>query len=191
MTIVVLDTRSIQNRPVPPLDPLLLEKDQDHGKNPEAMGMGLSDFDIRARIWNQPIEKEEAMWQLLDEFYHKEPGIMENIWNALTQRENQGGTFVGRDILIPHARVHEIRQPALAVGLAKESISDRQTGGHAKIMILLLTPPGDPDNHIDILGSVSKMARSEQWQRDVMAAVEPLDILKAISSCRFFSETRG
>jgi two-component system, OmpR family, sensor histidine kinase KdpD len=191
MTIVVLDTRSIQNRPFPLPDSMLPEKDQEHGENPEALTMGVLDFDIRARIWNEPIEKEEAMRQLLNEFYHDEPEIMENVWKALIERENQGGTFVGMDILIPHARVQNIRQPALAVGLAKESISDRQTGGHANIMILLVTPPGDPDTHIDILGSISKMARLEQWQRDVMAATEPSDILKAISSCCFFSGARG
>jgi two-component system sensor histidine kinase KdpD len=191
MTIVVLDTRSIQNRPVPASDAMQSAKDQDDGENPETVSKDALDFNIRARIWNEPIEKEEAMRQLLDEYYRDQPQTVENIWNALIDRENQGGTFVGRDILIPHARAHEIGQPMLAVGLGRKSISDPQTGGHAQIMILLLTPTENPDTHIDILGSVSKMARSEQWQRDVMAATEPSDILKAISSCCFFSGTRG
>jgi two-component system, OmpR family, sensor histidine kinase KdpD len=180
MTIVVLDTRSIQNIPVPPADPMPREEDQDHGENPEALRMDVLDFDIRARIWDAPMEKEKAMRQLLDDFYHKEPEIMEHIWNALIERENQGGTFVGKNILIPHARVHEIRQPALAVGLAKESISDRQTGGHAKIMILLLTPDQDNDTHVLILGNVSKMARTDQWQRDVLTAENPSDIVEIV-----------
>jgi two-component system, OmpR family, sensor histidine kinase KdpD len=182
MTIVVLDTRSIQNRPVPANDSMPGEKNQDHRENPEALSMDALDFIIRAKIWDVHMEKEEAMRQLLDEYYHDQPQIFKNIWDALIERENQGGTFVGRDILIPHARAHEIGQPMLAVGLGRKSISDPQTGGHAKIMILLLTPDKDHDTHVLILGNVSKMARSDQWQRDVMAATEPSDIVGIVRS---------
>jgi len=118
---------------------------------------------------------------LVDACCHKGGMSKEKAWDELMAREEQGGTFIGEDIMIPHARIEEITRPILAIGVGKQGILDHQSGRTVKIMILLLTPADDPKRHIEILSSVTRIARVDQWQRDVLSATKPSDILQIVN----------
>jgi two-component system sensor histidine kinase KdpD len=171
VTIVVLDTRKEPEGQAPDLGvappPTPPEEETSLGQIP-------------VFLWNEPMEKESALKQLLDACRQSHPETPEGAWAALLDREKQGGTFVGEDIAIPHARIQGIARPLVCVGFGKSGIHDREAGRSFRIMILLLSPTDKPERHLAMLGMISRMASDDQWRGKLMAASNPLEIVQAI-----------
>jgi two-component system, OmpR family, sensor histidine kinase KdpD len=116
-------------------------------------------------LLEEVMEKEKAFRQLLCECCIVNPEIDEKIaFNILLERENQGATFVGSEIAIPHARLENLKIPVIVIGVHKRGIYDRQSGNTARIIFMLLTPASDPNSHIRMLGVISRMASDTQWR---------------------------
>ena len=131
-------------------------------------------------VWDGPIAKAEAMRQLLDASCREWGDCKAVAWEALLKREQQGGTFVGEDVALPHARITGLRQPLIALGICGEGIEDLQSGHVVKIMLLLLSPSDPPESHVAALGVVSRLARDDQWRKGVLAVRESSDVMKII-----------
>jgi two-component system, OmpR family, sensor histidine kinase KdpD len=131
-------------------------------------------------LWNEPMEKEAALKRLLDACRQAHPDTPEGAWAALLDREKQGGTFVGEDVAIPHARIEGIARPLVCLGFGKSGIYDRKAGRSFRIMILLLSPTDKPERHLAMLGMISRMASDDQWRGKLFAASNPLEIVQAI-----------
>ncbi len=181
ITIVVLDTSAIQEdgtyrSPAP--EPR--ETDWDGVVTPVEAETPLSGMKIA--LWNDPIDKEAAMKELLDMLCLDLPDIRESAWTALTLREEQGGTFAGEEILMPHARIPGIERSLLALGVGKAGIKDRVTGRTARIMFLMLSPAEQPASHIELLGKLARMCQDNQWQRDVLVSESPEETRRIIEA---------
>ncbi len=135
----------------------------------------------RAVLWESVLEKEEAFRQLLHECTLANPGIDEvSALKSLLEREQQGGTFVGSDIAIPHARLDNLNTPVLAIGVNRIGIYDAESGKTARIMFLMLSPNSDPDSHIRLLGAISKMASDSHWRNMMLDARSKKEIIRII-----------
>ncbi len=183
ITVVVLDTKAIADgRPTPDLN-LATEKSfrvsrkkTDPLAEREAILSGAC-----VLMWDEEIEKEEAIRQLLDAYRgEKAEGTEESVWEIVLARERQGGTYVGEDVAIPHARINGIRQPVVALGVGRAGIQDRESGRSIRIMILLLSPTNPPESHVAMLGVISKMAQDDQWRAKVLAAEKPAQVARLI-----------
>jgi two-component system sensor histidine kinase KdpD len=131
-------------------------------------------------IWTNPLQKEQAIRLLVDVCCHAGTTIQEQAWEALTAREQQGGTFVGDDVAIPHARISGLPQPLVAIGIGKGGIHDSQVDRSVKFMFLLLSPMRSPEKHLELLALLSRMARSDQWRKNVLAAINSRDVIRVI-----------
>ena len=131
-------------------------------------------------IWDEPIEKEEAIRQLLDACCSERTKQKETAWASLLEREQQGGTFVGDDVAIPHARITGLRRPLVALGVGRAGIHDRESGRDVRIMLLLLSPVDPPESHLAILGVIGRMARDDRWRREVLSARKSSDVMRVI-----------
>lgn len=181
ITIVVLDTSAIQeDGTYRPPAPEPRETDWDGVVTPVEAETPLSGMKIA--LWNDPIYKEAAMKELLDMLCLDLPDLRESAWTALTLREEQGGTFAGEEILMPHARIPGIERSLLALGVGKAGIKDRDTGRTARIMFLMLSPAEQPASHIEVLGKLARMCQDNQWQRDVLASESPEEIRRTIEA---------
>jgi two-component system sensor histidine kinase KdpD len=181
ITIVVLDTSAIQeDGTYRPPAPEPRETDWDGVVTPVEAETPLSGMKIA--LWKNPIDKEAAMKELLDMLCLDLPDIRESAWTALTLREEQGGTFAGEEILMPHARIPGIERSLLALGVGKAGIKDRVTGRTARIMFLMLSPAEQPASHIELLGKLARMCQDNQWQRDVLASESPEEIRRIIEA---------
>ncbi len=135
----------------------------------------------KAVLWESVLEKEEAFRQLLHECTLANPGIDEvSALKSLLEREQQGGTFVGSDIAIPHARLDDLNTPVLAIGVNRVGIYDAESGKTARIMFLMLSPNSDPDSHIRLLGAISKMASDSHWRNMMLDARSKKEIIRII-----------
>jgi len=180
ITVVVLDTKAIaDNRTTVEL---IRPASKSHHIVAEKRNLTIqNEFVLSNRcvlIWDAIIEKEEAMRQLLDACYHESIGQKESVWKALLEREHQGGTFVGQDVAIPHARIVSLRRPLVALGVGRAGIQDSDSGRSVRIMLLLLSPADPPESHVRVLGAISRMARDDQWRKEVLSAGKSSDIMK-------------
>jgi two-component system sensor histidine kinase KdpD len=182
ITVVVLNTQQILEDRVPDGHLHTTEKTQQDksGKKHLILGRDVMLPDNCILIWDETLEKEMALRQLLDACCKERPDIKESTWEALLKREQQGGTFVGDQVAIPHARIDGLQQSFVALGVCRSGIQDAQTGHVVQIMILLLSPTEPPERHVETLGIISRLVRDDQLLKEVLAAKKPIDIIKVI-----------
>ncbi|MFZ0242861.1 MAG: PTS sugar transporter subunit IIA [Desulfobacterales bacterium] len=182
ITVVVLDTKAMREER-PTLEPVLLA-DEIHSGSQKRKAFDLERYAALSRttalVWEEPIEKDEAIRRLLDSCRGVGKRSRESAWEPVLEREQQGGTFVGEDVAIPHARMAGLSRPLMAIGIGREGIQDQGARRKVRIMMLLLSPVEPPESHIEMLGLISRMARDDQWRKDVLAAGKSADIVRAI-----------
>lgn len=180
ITVVVLDTKAIpDDRPTAgPIRP----GEKLHRNIEEKANLGSRSDNVLANagvlVWDEPMEKEEAMRQLLDACCRERTEQRDSAWKALLEREQQGGTFVGEDVAIPHARIAGLQRPLVAFGVSKAAIRDRESGQEIRIMFLLLSPADPPESHVKMLSVISRMALDDQWRKEALAARESSDVMR-------------
>ena len=138
-------------------------------------------FHANVLLWNDVLEKESAIRQLLEAVCASHPNIpFDYAWRAITEREKQGSTFIGQEIAIPHARIEGIDSPVLAVGVSKIGILDANSEHPATIMFLMLSPLTRPDSHVKLLGLISKMSSDSQWRTSLSKASTQIEVLQVL-----------
>lgn len=181
-TIVVVDTKAIHDDRshlgVTFPSEETLEGAQAKGGSHLKIQLGLDND--RVLIWDQSIEKQDAMRQLINTFHWESLMVRESAWDALVAREQQGGTFLGEDLAIPHARIVGIGQPLVALGVGKAGIQDSESGRSFGIMILFFSPSNQPNSHLAVLAEISRMAQDDLWRRRVLEVGNPADVIRII-----------
>jgi len=138
-------------------------------------------FHANVLLWNEVLEKEEAIRQLLEGLCASHPSIpFDYAWRALLEREKQGATFIGEEIAIPHARLEGMELPVLAIGVSKLGIIDSASANTATIMFLMLSPLSRPDSHVKMLGMISKMAGDSQWRAAMSRADSQIEVMQIV-----------
>jgi two-component system, OmpR family, sensor histidine kinase KdpD len=135
----------------------------------------------RVILWESVVEKEDAILQLLHECCIIDSDIDETIaLNTLLEREKRGGTFIGEEIAIPHARLEKLKKPVMVIGVNKIGIYDKESSNSVRIMFMILSPLFDPNSHVRLLGVVSKMASDSQWCSMMLRSGSKKEILRII-----------
>ncbi|HVY55739.1 MAG TPA: PTS sugar transporter subunit IIA [Thermodesulfobacteriota bacterium] len=184
ITVVVLDTSAIrEDGTYRPSEDRPLETETERESEAQKALSPLSGMKIV--IWKDSMEKEKAMRELLETLCRDLPAIKEPAWTALIEREKQGGTFAGEDILMPHARVTGIERPLLALGVGKAGIKDSDTGRTAHIMFLMLSPAEESATHVEVLGAVAGLCRDSQLFRSIIASETPSQIEEIIKTWQY------
>jgi len=179
ITIVVPDIRRPDERKKKPLTAKYLSDIRANlmGKPLEPDDREAPIFHSNVLLWNEVLEKEPAIHQLLDTICLTHSDIpFDYAWRALLEREKQGATFIGEEIAIPHARLEGITETVLAIGVSKLGICDPDSQNTATIMFLMLSPVNRPDSHIKLLGMISKMAGDSQWRAAMHQAKSEIEV---------------
>jgi mannitol/fructose-specific phosphotransferase system IIA component (Ntr-type)/Kef-type K+ transport system membrane component KefB len=129
--------------------------------------------------------KGEAIWELIRAI--QQAGYIDNpgrVLDTILERERQGGVTLGDGIAIPHARLPELQQPVVALGVMPEG-RPIQAGGPGDrpvdIMYLVLSPPEPPELHIQVLAAIARLLRMEEAReglRHAKSAQEAMEIIK-------------
>jgi two-component system sensor histidine kinase KdpD len=170
-TVVVLDTREVRIGASPQVEKPVMEANRAIGP-PAAMRPAASLLkETAVLIWDAPLEKETAMRQLLSDCCRRIKSIREeDAWAALTQREQQGSTFLGEDVALPHARLAGLEHAVVGLGLAKQGVRERATGRSVRIVFLLLSPVSPPEVHVRYLGLISRLSQQPLLRQDLLTA---------------------
>jgi two-component system sensor histidine kinase KdpD len=170
-TVVVLDTRELGSHPVAQLEKPMVEATRAI-RLPVAVRPAASPLaETAVLIWNEPLDKETAMRQLLSACCRRNNKVPEEeAWRALTQRERQGSTFLGEDVALPHARLAGVEHAVVGLGLAKQGVSEAATGRSVRIVFLLLSPVSPPEVHVRHLSLISRLSQQPLLRQDLIAA---------------------
>lgn len=110
----------------------------------------------------------------------------ERIFQVAWERERLVATGVGHGLALPHARLPDIRDPIVAVGVSEAGIPfDAPDGLPAHIVFLLVTPLSDPSVQLDLSASIAHAFREPHCLERLLRAqnfTEFLAALKTVSS---------
>jgi mannitol/fructose-specific phosphotransferase system IIA component (Ntr-type)/Kef-type K+ transport system membrane component KefB len=129
--------------------------------------------------------KGEAIWELIRTI--QQAGFINNpgrVLETILERERQGGVTLGDGIAIPHARLPELQQPVVAMGVMPEG-RPIQVGGAGDqlvdIMYLVLSPPDPPGLHIQVLAAIAKMLRNKEAREGLRRAKNEKEAIEVIN----------
>ena len=188
MTVVVLDTRGEETahpRPTPERGESEASPARtiDGTVPPASRQPVLSDL-ISPRgivIWNQPVRKEIALRTLVDAAVGGR-GIVDpaSILGLVLKREEEGSTFFNEGIAFPHARVENLANPVIAMGVTRQGVEDLSLEKPVEYIFLVLTPAESPDIQVRILGILARVSRNRHLLLKIQSCRTPEEILSAI-----------
>jgi two-component system sensor histidine kinase KdpD len=175
MTVVVLDTHTLPGGEI-------REDQVDQPDEPPIKTSSMRDIIAHAPtlVWKNPIDKEEAVDILLSECIRDNPRILESAGAAIRERECQGGTYVGEEVALPHARLTGLTKPLVAFGLSRNGIHDPESGKTIRLMVLLLSPDETPEIHVQALSEISRLVRDDAFRKSAFQADKPEDLHRLI-----------
>lgn len=105
-------------------------------------------------------------------------GDVETIAKAIIQRENQGSTGFGKGVAVPHVKHPKIKRIMAAVGRSAGGVDfaalDRAP---VYIVVLLLSPPENPDGHLQAMESIFRHLQRDNFRRFLRQAETKAEII--------------
>ncbi|MDD5611335.1 MAG: PTS sugar transporter subunit IIA, partial [Candidatus Omnitrophica bacterium] len=88
---------------------------------------------------------------------------------SLLKRETLGSTGIGEGIAIPHARIAELKEAVLFVGLSRHGINFSSVDGKpVYLVVFFLTPLLESELHLKILAKVAGLLDNKVLLRQLM-----------------------
>jgi two-component system sensor histidine kinase KdpD len=180
VTVIVVDAESQERAsvdappevavPTPPVD----------GKPsaPSTMG-GLLTAD-HLLIWDDAVTKHDIFTQMVKAITGGELTAAESILKKLNEREGTGSTFMNEGVALPHARVDELPQPKVALGLTHGGVMDAGTEKPIEVVFMLLSPTADASLHLQMLARAGRMLQNRELRRRLAKAKTPAAALEEI-----------
>ena len=132
----------------------------------------------------QASSKEEAVRQLAETFCKKYPEkSLEEIIEAVNEREKLGSTSMGRGVAFPHARTDIVTGLYVVLGIYPQGISAETPDGKPLFMvILLLTPRNISKAYLQSLSGLANFARRQETLSSILSANTVNEIIEVIGN---------
>lgn len=105
----------------------------------------------------------------------------DQIVRAIDERERVAGTYLGRNLGMPHARMVGISKPFVMILRSEEGIPYAGTTEKAHLLFVLLTPAGQPRIHQRLQAVIATLLdESEYVQERLRTAGTPAEVLEVI-----------
>jgi mannitol/fructose-specific phosphotransferase system IIA component (Ntr-type) len=99
------------------------------------------------------------------------------------RREQLAATGIGNGVAIPHARLDEITEPVVVLGISEPGISfDAPDGQPAHVLFLLVTPRSDPAFQLELSADIAHLFRMPRCLERMLRASNYTEILAALKS---------
>jgi two-component system sensor histidine kinase KdpD len=135
----------------------------------------------RIIIWDEPASKQDVRHRLAEAVTKDTPGLdYERVVQKLIEREEQGSTFLNEGVALPHARMDELKEPQVALGLTHAGVLDAPTEKPVEAVFLLLSPTSGANTHLQLLAKVGRALQNRELRRALDRARTPEEALEAI-----------
>lgn len=116
----------------------------------------------------EAVERDAALQSLLETTVDagKLPeDMVEPALDALIEREKLGSTGIGNGVAVPHARVGELDQTAVAFGYSETGVSFNALDGEPVHHIFLVVgPEGEEDEYAEMMRQISSLVRDDDFR---------------------------
>lgn len=105
----------------------------------------------------------------------------EAIAKAIIQRENQGSTGFGKGVAVPHVKHPKIKRIMAALGRSAGGV-DFAALDRAPVftVVLLLSPPENPDGHLQAMESIFRHLQRDNFRRFLRQSETREEIIELI-----------
>ena len=133
--------------------------------------MKLADFMVREAIIADlaAVSKEEAIKEIIGSLSQTgqiKPEEQTNVFHAIMKREELGSTGIGNGVAVPHTKHGSVSRMVATVAVSKKKLDftsiDREP---VDIIVLLVSPPDRPGDHLRALELISRHLREEMFCR--------------------------
>jgi mannitol/fructose-specific phosphotransferase system IIA component (Ntr-type) len=101
-------------------------------------------------------------------------GRLEDVIQAVEERESVLSTGVGFGVAIPHARSPEVRELCIVSGVSPEPVPyDSIDGEPVRLFFLIVGPESSAGLHVKILSRIARLVRRDGVRRDLVEARTP------------------
>lgn len=128
-------------------------------------------------------DKEAVITELAARVATSHPELDQHeVATILLERERLGSTGIGDGIAIPHGKLHQLREPILALGRSREgvefnAIDDRKVN----LLLLLLVPDEEVGLHLKMLARISRLLKDPAVRQGLLDAPDAVTIAAIVS----------
>jgi two-component system sensor histidine kinase KdpD len=200
MTVVVLDTRRGQDEQRSGCsefrrEPSELVTDEEQASvRPPVRQRLLAPYlsPRRIVIWDEPVRKETALRTLVDVSADDgAAGDPAGLLAAVLKREEEGSTFVNEGVAFPHARIGTTDHAMVAIGIARQGVTDVATEKPVEFVFLVLSPVRFPDMQVQLLGTLARISRNRHLLLRIQTCRTPEEVLSVIRDWETVDEAGG
>jgi CBS domain containing-hemolysin-like protein len=142
----------------------------------DVMSAGQIFLDIEAE---GPIAAVRCALQRMDDALVPLP--RDHIVRAVDERERLVGTYLGRNLGMPHARMAGLKKPFVMMLRSDQGIRYRGTNEKAHLLFVLLTPAGQPRIHQRLQAVIATMLDESEYVPDrLRTAATPEEVMEII-----------
>lgn len=130
------------------------------------------------------IERDDVIAELvnaLDKAGKLGKAKSDEIINAVIARENEASTGIGKNVAVPHVKHPAIKDVVAVIGGSGKGIDfsslDKQP---VHSVILLLSPEGNPDKHLQAMENIFRNLQKEDFRKFLRQATTVKAIKEAI-----------
>jgi PTS system nitrogen regulatory IIA component len=93
----------------------------------------------------------------------------ETALSALVERESLGSTGVGEQVAIPHAKMQDMEDIAILIGISENGIEyGSSDGAPVRLFFLLLAPEKQMNLHLKTLARISRLVKLTDFKDKVL-----------------------
>ena len=178
VTLTVVDAESkerVASEFVEPVGPTGAPAD----KRPGVLGRLLSPS--RIVIWEDAASKQDVRHRLAEAIARETKELnYDEVIKKLAEREEQGSTFLNEGVALPHARLDQLKEPQVALGLTHAGVLDAPTDKPVEVVFLMLSPTSGAVSHLQLLAKVGRALQNRELRRALQRATTPEEALEAI-----------
>lgn len=128
--------------------------------------------------------KTQAIRELVEYTCTRVPALeRRQALQAVVDRENVVSSWVAPGIAIPHARLPNLRDFIVSIGVSREGIQYESVDGQPVYLLVLILGDADrADRHIQLLAEVARTFRSESTRQAIRAAGSAQEIYRIIEN---------
>lgn len=139
---------------------------------PENVFLGLDASDVRSAL--ERVSEQFAPSLGLD---------VDDVVEALIERESLGSTSVGEGFAIPHCKIQGLPQIAIALARFNNGVpfgGDNQDP--VSFFFVVLSPPDHPAAHLQVLSQIARVLKRKDLRAELLSAVDVDSVATAL--CR-------
>jgi PTS system nitrogen regulatory IIA component len=128
-------------------------------------------------------DKEGVIGELCAALGRTQPGLeRRRLTEALLEREKLGSTGIGEGVAIPHGKLPGISGLLAAFGRSVPGVDFAAIDGKpTNLFFVLFAPENSAGIHLKALARISRLLKSPQFRRSILAAPDAAAIYKLIA----------